>query len=86
MTVALHTHNLSTQSMDTRHRHSIRCPYRSLPCFPQVAAIDSCSPISAVALVFEGGSAFETAGKAGISRVLESVAFKVCFSVSFRAS
>ncbi len=42
----------------------------------KVVAIDTVSPVSAIALVLEGGAAYETSSTAGASKVLELMAFK----------
>lgn len=48
----------------------------SLDAGTKVAAIDTPSPVSTVALVFESGSGFETDATEGASKVLEAMAFK----------
>jgi processing peptidase subunit alpha len=42
----------------------------------KVAAIDTVSPVSTLALVFPSGSAYETDANAGASKLLETMAFK----------
>lgn len=48
----------------------------SLEAGTKIAAVDTASPVSSLALVFEAGTAYESEAHVGVSKVLEQMAFK----------